>query len=216
MWRTKIDHFCSAPKAQRKLFAFLRRFRLKYRYLWRAPKALAKILRYFVGRQHMTSFFQIPGGGGQLPQVAPPSGRPWDIAFIGEPLTNKGVWNLRECYIGTSSVIMKFCIENIALHLRLANYACITGQWPKVTANWVQHVQTRPNETCFMHNFHAILNDCKVMYLKYINSFCAQSFGFCFNLNILVKKLGSVFLSRAVWKTVDQFLFALARWPFLF
>ena len=136
-----------------------------------------------------------------------------DIAFIGEPLTNKGVWNLRECYIGTSSVIMKFCIENIALHLRLANYACITGQWPKVTANWVQHVQTRPNETCFMHNFHAILNDCKVMYLKYINSFCAQSFGFCFNLNILVKKLGSVFLSRAVWKTVDQFLFALARLP---
>ena len=40
----------------------------------RAPKARAKILRYFPREQHMTSSFQIPGGGGNCPRL-PPSGR---------------------------------------------------------------------------------------------------------------------------------------------
>ena len=38
----------------------------------RAPKARAKISGYFVGRQHMTSFFQIPGGASA--PLAPPAG----------------------------------------------------------------------------------------------------------------------------------------------
>ena len=50
-------------------------------------------------------------------------------------------------------------------------------------------VQTRPNEICFMHKSHAILNDCKMMYLKYINSSVRNIFVFCYNLRILVKSL---------------------------
>ena len=56
-------------------------------------------------------------------------------------------------------------------------------------SNTSKPVQTRPNEICFMHNFHAILNDCKVMYFKYINSFARNLFVFCLNLKILVKNL---------------------------
>ena len=73
-------------------------------------------------------------------------------------------------------------------------------------SNTSKPVQTRPNEICFMYNFHAILNDCKVMYFKYINSFARNLFVFRFNLKILVKKkLGSVFLSRGVWKLLTNF-----------
>ena len=43
----KIDHFWE---------------RQNIGYLVRAPKARAKILGYFVGRQHMTSFFKFQGG----------------------------------------------------------------------------------------------------------------------------------------------------------
>ena len=52
------------------------------------------------------------------------------------------------------------------------------------TSNWVQPVQTRPNEICSMHNSHAILNDCKMMYLKYITSSARVIFVFCYNLKI--------------------------------
>ena len=93
-------------------------------YIWRAPEARAKILWYFVGRQYMTSFFQIPEGGGKCTPCPP---------------------------------------------LR---------QWPKVTSKHVQLGPTRPNEICFMHNFHAILNDCKVMYFKYITSYAYNRFVF--------------------------------------
>ena len=83
-------------------------------------------------------------------------------------------------------------------------------------SNTSKPVQTRPNEICFMYNIHKILNDCKVMYFIFINLFARNLFVFCFNLKILAKQLGRVLLSRAVGKTVDQFLFALARLPFLF
>ena len=75
----KIDHFFGVPKAQTKIFAFFCDV-LDYNigYLVRAPKPRATILGYFAGRQHMTSLFQIPGGGKCPP--APPCGRPWLLA----------------------------------------------------------------------------------------------------------------------------------------
>ena len=56
-------------------------------------------------------------------------------------------------------------------------------------SNTSKPVQTCPNEICSMHNSHAILNDCKMMYLKYINSSARNIFVFCYNLKILVKSL---------------------------
>ena len=40
-------------------------------YKWRAPKARAKNLGYFGGRQHMTSFFKFQGGSSA--PLAPPA-----------------------------------------------------------------------------------------------------------------------------------------------
>ena len=68
----KTDHSFGAPKSQTKTFCvFAAVLDLNIGYLWRAPEARAKNLGYFVGRQHMTSFFQIPRGG-----KCPPCGRP--------------------------------------------------------------------------------------------------------------------------------------------
>ena len=50
-------------------------------YLWRAPKARATILRYFVGWQHMTYCFLNSRGGG-CPPCPPPCGRPWLYRWV--------------------------------------------------------------------------------------------------------------------------------------
>ena len=43
------------------------------------PKAQTKVLdTYFLGRQHMTSLSQIPGGVGQVPLLAPLAGVGFD------------------------------------------------------------------------------------------------------------------------------------------
>ena len=73
----KRRQFFGGPKWQTNFIAFFDGFTPWYMYVLRAPKARAKILRSFLGRQHMTSFFQIPGGGGNCPRLPPPSGRLW-------------------------------------------------------------------------------------------------------------------------------------------
>ena len=93
-------------------------------------------------------------------------------------------------YLGETHKILAQKIETLILHYRRLPWD-ISG----VTES---HVLTRPNEISFMHNFHAILNDCKVMYLKYINSFARNLFVYCFYLQDFSKKLGRVLLSRAL------------------
>ena len=65
--------------------------------LWRAPKVRAKILGYFVGRQHMTSFFSNSNGGKCL--LAPPCRRPWLWAKVSRIIAvfQKGVTRTVVC-----------------------------------------------------------------------------------------------------------------------
>ena len=71
----------------------------------------------------------------------------------------------------------------------LAAKVCILRQWPKVTSNWVQHVQTRPNEICFMYNYHAILNDCKLCSAKLCTLYISIHLGTIFSLFLIAYAL---------------------------
>ena len=69
----KIDNFWRAVGAKENLCFFRDVLDQNIGYLVRAPKARAKILGYFAGRQHMTSFFSNSRGG----KCPPLCGRPW-------------------------------------------------------------------------------------------------------------------------------------------
>ena len=67
----KIEYFSSHRRRKWKPFAFSRRFRLNYRVSMASAEGSSENFRYFVGQQHITSLFQIPGGGGQVPCCPP-------------------------------------------------------------------------------------------------------------------------------------------------
>ena len=87
-------------------------------YLWRAPKAWAKFLGYFVGRQHMTSFlFKLQGG---VPPCPPPAGAhgyhrvnptPWKLflrnVILYEVRLRKWLSSLQTTLIGTVNISQK-------------------------------------------------------------------------------------------------------------
>ena len=58
----------------------------------RGPKARATILGYFVGRQHMTSFYQIPGEGASAPLALSPLRAPMVLALIIIGLKGRLTW----------------------------------------------------------------------------------------------------------------------------
>ena len=71
----KIDHFSARPWRKQKIVSlFCDALDWNIEYLWGQLKARARMLGYFVGRQHITSFFQIQGGGASALPCPPPAG----------------------------------------------------------------------------------------------------------------------------------------------
>ena len=67
----EIDHFFGAPKAQTKIFAFLRRFRLKFRVSIESAEGASENFRVFRKTAAYDVIFQIPGGASAPPLRAP-------------------------------------------------------------------------------------------------------------------------------------------------
>ena len=78
----KSTIFRRAEGANENLCVILRRFRLKYRV------SSANAVEYFVGRQHMTSFFNFQGAS--APLFAPPEDA--HVRFTKNWASNENVW----------------------------------------------------------------------------------------------------------------------------